>query len=284
MDKSKKTMFKAKKEAIKALPKKGVPLKKALDKVKPRKPKEYFKTGIDGLDELLGVGIPKGSSVLLAGGAGSGKTIMALQIINSACMSKKRCLYMSFEEEERKLVDHMEDFGWDAKGFQKAGLLKIKRFNPFDITRSIDALLEKAQGDLLIDIDPIILPDGFKPEILVVDSLTAIASAFTKKEESYRIYIEQLFRFLEKFSVTSFLITETDQNPAKFSTTGVEEFLADGVLVLHTVTSNNTRERFIEILKLRGAEHQKKIAAMRIVAGKGMEVYPDQEVLAKLSL
>lgn len=240
--------------------------------------KEYIKTGIEGLDTLMGEGMPKGSSVLLAGGAGSGKTIMTLQIINAACKQGKKCLYMSFEESEDHLKQHMADFGWNPKEFENKGLLKIKRFNTFDITRSVDALLEKAKGELLIEVTPVILPQGFKPEILIVDSLSAIASAFIgTKEESYRIYIEQLFRFLENLNTTSFLITETDQMPDKFSTTGVEEFLADGVIILYSIKLNNIRQRAIEVLKMRGTEHERKIVAMRIIRGKGIEVYPDQE-------
>lgn len=251
--------------------------KKPLGKIK-----EFMKTGIEGLDTLLEKGVPKGASVLLAGGAGSGKTIMGLQVINNLCKQGRKCLYMSFEESEERLREHMSDFGWDAKEFERKGVLMIKRFNPFDITRSVDALLEKAKGELLIDVQPVILPDHFKPEFIVLDSLTAIASAFSAREESYRIYIEQLFRFLENIGATSFLITETEQMPTKFSTTGVEEFLADGVIVLYAIKLNDIRENAIEVLKMRGVNHQKKIVAMRVIEKKGVEIYPEQEVYASM--
>ncbi|MBU2637881.1 MAG: AAA family ATPase [Nanoarchaeota archaeon] len=262
------------------LPKKARPKHYKL----PKKPavKEFMKTGIEGLDELLGKGVPKGAAVLLAGGAGSGKTIIGLQIVNYACKKGMKCLYMSFEESEERLRQHMSDFGWDAKSFESKNVLMIKRFNPFEITRSVDALLEKMKGELLIDVQPVILPDHFKPEIIVLDSLTAIASAFTGREESYRIYIEQLFRFLENIKSTSFLITETEQMPTKFSTTGVEEFLADGVIVLYAIKLNDIRENAIEVLKMRGVNHQKKIVAMRVIENKGVEVYPEQEVYASM--
>ncbi|MEK6899939.1 MAG: ATPase domain-containing protein, partial [Nanoarchaeota archaeon] len=157
----------------------------------------------------------------------------------------------------------------------------IKRFNPFDITRSVDALLMKAKGELLIDVEPIIFPDNFVPSVLVVDSLTAIASAFTGKEDTYRIYIEQLFRFFEKIGATAFLITETEQMPKMFSTSGVEEFLADGVIVLYAIKKGNVRENAIEILKMRGEKHQKKIVAMQI-SNVGITVFPEQEIFSEL--
>jgi len=238
---------------------------------------EYIRTGVPGFDELFEHGIPKGNAVLVAGGAGSGKTIFCLQSLANHASNGEKCLYMSFEESEERLIEHMEEFGWDAKEMIKKKNLFIKRFNPFDITRSVDALLMKAKGELLIDIDPVVFPNKFKPDFIVVDSLTAIASAFTGKEDSYRIYIEQLFRFFEKIKSTAFLITETKQIPDIFSTTGVEEFLADGVVVIYNFKRGDVRENAIEVLKMRGEKHQKKIVAMQITED-GMVVYPEQEV------
>tara|TARA_Y100000310_G_scaffold340367_1_gene435859 strand:- start:511 stop:1881 length:1371 start_codon:yes stop_codon:yes gene_type:complete len=243
--------------------------------------KHYIKTGIEGFDELLEQGIPQGNSIIVAGGAGSGKTIFTLQTLAHHAMEGEKCLYMTFEESEEDLVQHMEDFGWPARELIKKGRLKIQRFNPFDITRNVDALLAKQKGELLIDIDPVIIPKDFKPDFIVLDSLTAIASAFTSKAESYRIYIEQLFRFFEKIGATSFLITETEQIPKIFSTTGVEEFLAGGVVVLYNLKHGNVRENALEILKLRGAAHQKKIVAYQIT-GQGLVVYPEQEVFSEI--
>jgi circadian clock protein KaiC len=184
---------------------------------------------------------------------------------------------MTLEEREERLVQHMNDFGWDAEKMMKKGNLKLLRINPFDITRNVDAMLAKQKGELLIEVDPVIIPKGFKPDFVALDSLTAIASAFTGREENYRIYIEQLFRFFEKMGSTVLLITETEQIPKIFSKTGVEEFLADGVIVFYNLKHGNVRENAIEILKLRGASHQKKIVAMQITKS-GIVVYPEQEV------
>lgn len=244
--------------------------------------KEYMTTGIQGFDELLDKGIPKGSSIIIAGGAGSGKTIFCLQTMINKAKENSKVLYMTLEESEDKLVRHMEDLGWDPKPLIKSHKMKIVRMNPFDITRNVDALLAKQKGELLIEVDPVLFPkDCCDPDVIIIDSLTAIASAFTGKEDSYRIYIEQLFRFLEKTKATSFLITETEQVPKIFSQTGVEEFLADGVIVLYSIKHGNIRENAVEILKLRGAGHQKKIVAMQVTE-KGIIVYPEQDVFSDL--
>jgi len=240
--------------------------------------KEYIKTGIKGFDELFDKGIPKGNSVLIAGGAGSGKTIMCLQILAEAARRGEKCLYMSFEESEERLRRHMNDFGWSPEELEKKGSLLIKRFSIFDISRSMEALLAKKKGELLIDVKPVILPEGFRPDKVVVDSLTSIASAFVGND-TYRSYVEQLFRFFEEIGATSFLITETEQLPKIFSPTGVEEFLADGVVVLYNIRKGDIRESAIEVLKMRGAKHKKKIVAMQITS-QGIEVYPEQEVFS----
>ncbi len=90
-----------------------------------------------------------------------------------------------------------------------------------------------------------------------------------------------MFRFFEKIGATSFLITETEQIPKIFSKTGVEEFLADGVVVMYNLKHKNVRENAIEILKLRGAGHQKKIVALQITP-KGIVIYPGQEVFSEI--
>ena len=76
---------------------------------------KYITTGVPGLDDLFDQGIPKGSSVLVAGGTGSGKTNLCLQIIAHHASRGKKCYFMGFEESEDRLIEHMNDFGWNPK-------------------------------------------------------------------------------------------------------------------------------------------------------------------------
>lgn len=251
--------------------------KRGTQEHKAQTTKKHILTGVPGFDELLDHGIPKGSAVLVAGGSGSGKTIFCLQTLMYHASRGEKCFYMSFEESEKRLIEHMTDFGWDPEKSIKQDKLKIQRLSPFGITRSVEAMLAKEKGELLIDLEPVILPGDFEPDFVVVDSLTAVASAFTGAESSYRLYIEQLFRFFEERGSTSFLITETKQAPEIYSTTGVEEFLADGVIVMHNIERGDIRENAIEVLKMRGEKHQKKKVAMKIT-DEGIVVYPSQDV------
>jgi len=264
-------------------------IKGVLDKTrhvkKAIKPKnEWFKTGIPGFDALFKKGIPRGTSILVAGGPGSGKTIFCLQITNNIAVNGEKVLYISLEESEERLKKHMHDFKWDAEHLEKKGLLKIKRIDPFRISRNVEALLAKAKGELIMDIEEIgeLVPRGFEPDWIFIDSLTALSAAFKEDNDSYRVYIEQLFMYLEKRKVTSFLISETEQIPVKYSPSGVEEFLADGVVVLYNIRKGSIRESAIEVLKLRGGAHYKKIVALEIADNKGIIVYPEQEIIGGL--
>ena len=145
---------------------------------------------------------------------------------------------MSFEESEKRLMEHMEDFGWNPEKLIASGNLKIKRYLPSDIhylseKGSDNAMFAKEEDSQLLQLEPVTLEEDYKPDFVVIDSLTAIASAFMGKGGSYRFYAERLFRFFEKIGSTNYFITETKQIPETFSQTGVEEFLADGVIVLY---------------------------------------------------
>jgi circadian clock protein KaiC len=251
---------------------------------------KYISTGITGFDELFERGIPKGANVIVAGSAGSGKTIFCLQTLTHHARRGKKCLYMSFEEPESQLIDHMREFGWNPDEVILSNNLKIKMFLTSDIYydmqpggQGVDAMIANDSDSLLMDLKPLAITKtiGFKPDMVVLDSLTAIASSFMGREQSYRFYVERLFRFFKGIGCTTFLITETPDKTDVYSPTGVEEFIADGVIVLYNLRNGNIRESGIEILKMRGSRHQKKIVAMQIDT-KGISVYPDLEIFGRV--
>lgn len=239
---------------------------------------DYVGTGVTGLDELFMHGIPRGSSVLTIGGPGSGKTIFCLQTLYNAAKAGEKVFYITLEENPDTLRRHMLDFGWDIAPLEKSGHFLIKKFTPMDITRQIDAMMERIKGELLIDIRPLVIPANYKPDRIAIDSLSAVASALYGKEESYRIYIEQLFNLFKEIGATTFLISESNDPASRLSSSGAEEFLSDGVFVFYNLRQGNVRESAFEILKMRGSGFKKKIVPFQIKAGKGIIIYPEQEV------
>jgi KaiC/GvpD/RAD55 family RecA-like ATPase len=251
---------------------------------------EAYKTGIVGFDALLkGRGIPGSSSVLVEGGPGSGKTIFCLHVAKSFCEQGKKVLYMSFEEPEDRLKNHMEAFGMDVKKYVKNGTLVIKRFNALDIARSVEALLSEAKKELLIEVQPILIPQDIDPDLVLVDSLTSIASAFSGEENRFRIYMEQLFRYLEEHKMSSLLIREV-ANPGHIgeghsASDEATSFLSDGIIVFYNVVFNTgKRSRAVEILKLRGQPFTRSIVEAEIIDKKGLEIYPHKPLKGSYKL
>lgn len=250
----------------------------------------YFKTGVPGMDELMTRGIPWGSAVIVEGGPGSGKTLFCLQAGLNACKNGFRVLYMSFEEKEESLREHMRMFGHNPDEYEKNGLLMIKRFNALDIARSVEALLSEAKKELLIDVEVVLIPQDYKPDLVLIDSLTSISSAFSGEEYRFRIYMEQMFRYLEKNNITSLLIRETPK-PTHTGTSSIAEggeaisFLSDGIIVIYNVLYNTgLRGRALEIFKLRGENFKRRLVELEITDKEGMRIYPEKPIKGNYTL
>jgi len=283
-----KIFIKSKKPNVRIKPHKAVRSAKPKKSVQVKQIKK-LRTGIPGFDKLFRTGIPKGASILVEGGPGSGKTIFCLHLANEFCKRGMKVLYMSFEEPEKRLKSHMVNFKWEPEKYEKQGLLMIRRFNALDIARSVEALLSEAKKELLIEIQPVLIPKEYKPDIILVDSMTSISSAFSGEESRFRIYMEQLFRYLEGNNITSFLIRET-ANPTHMGGTFVEHgeavsFLSDGIIVLYSVVYNNgKRDRALEVLKMRGEDIDRRIVRAEILNKRGFVVYPNQQLKGKYIL
>jgi KaiC/GvpD/RAD55 family RecA-like ATPase len=251
---------------------------------------EVIKFNVAGFNDLMRqAGVPVGSSILVEGGPGSGKTIFCLHLADDMCSRGKKVLYMSFEEPEDRLVAHMESFGFPAGKYVKDGTLIIMRFNALDIARSVEALLSEAKKELLIEVQPILIPQDINPDLVLVDSLTSIASAFSGEESRFRIYMEQLFRYLEEHKMTSFLIREVP-NPGHVGKTvtmadEATSFLSDGIIIFYNVIfSTGNRTRAMEILKLRGQQFERKIVEVEIKDKEGMKIYANKPLRGKYEL
>jgi KaiC/GvpD/RAD55 family RecA-like ATPase len=239
-----------------------------------------LKTHIAGFDSLFEAGgIPRGNTVLVAGGPGTGKSIICRQICFNLISKGKNCMYVSFEENADRIEMSMGKFGWDVRKYIDNNQFLIQQINPLDILRMKFGSLggSGSATEVSTRIKPLVIPKDFYPEVIVVDSLTAIISVSVTKDKNYRVYLQQMFDFFEESGATSFLITETDPVPTRFSESGIEEFLADGIIVLYNLKNKNGRESAIEVLKMRNMKHEKRVVSMQITED-GIEIFPDRTV------
>ncbi len=237
--------------------------KKALPKILP--------TRVGRFDQLISDhGIERGSTILVSGGAGTGKTTFSMQsLYNGAMEGEEKGIYLSFEEQPAKIREHMKkNFGMDFEALEKKGLIAIIKIDPAKIARSLEESMLEKEGGLKIEMKKISFP--FVPDRICVDSLSALSIAF-EKEETYRKYLRELFGALEASNAVSLVLTETEQNPSVYSRSGVEEFLSDGVVVLYNIKKDGKRENALEILKLRSSKHKKGLVPYRF-GPKGLEI------------
>lgn len=240
--------------------------------------------GVPGLSKLFEGNIKKNVSFLISGGSGCGKTIFCLQIVYNAAKLGHKCLYISLEESPEKLVSYMHVFGWSPEELIKKGLFKIVRINPFEVAKSIERSYHELVRDKympglkhiqkLLESDPTV-------EIVVIDSISVVEAIFLSKKELYRLHLQQLFEFFEKNNIALFVVSESEASPLEYVARGVEEFLADIVVLLYNVRQGDIRTSAIEVFKARGIKHLKKIIPMHIESGKGITIFPRLKVFGE---
>ncbi len=242
-----------------------------LEDLKERKQKrkidediEFLPVRVDRFDENLSAkGIERGSTILVSGGCGTGKSTFCMQSIYHGLLNGEKAVYILFEESAEKLKRHMKNnYGWDLEAFEQEEKFAMLKINPFKIARSVEASLLKQRRALLVQVEQLELP--FVPDKIAVDSLSSLSVAFMGNSENYRYYIKHMFDSLNQYDSVNYIISETEQDPGIYSRTGIEEFLGDGVIVLYNVKVANTRKRAMEILKMRCCNHSKNLMPYNI--------------------
>ena len=219
-------------------------------------------TGIKGLDVLLKGGLPKGSTTLVSGTPGSGKTILSMQfLINGYLQTKEKGFYISLEEDVDRMENYMsKSFGWPIKELRKKGKLILVRSDVYDFEKFKDL------------IETTVEKNGI--ERVVIDPITVISLFFEKPLEIRRSLLE-LDRLLKKLNCTSLLTCEIPEGTNAISSFGIEEFTSDGIIIL---TYKIGAPRGIVIRKMRLVDHDKEIHPFEIREGKGIIVYPTEKL------
>ncbi|MFH0860391.1 MAG: ATPase domain-containing protein [Candidatus Altiarchaeota archaeon] len=255
------------------------------------KEKEFMPVRVSTFDKLItNGGIERGNTVLLSGGCGSGKTIFGVQSVYNAVLNNEKAVYITLEETAEKIKRHMKrNFGWDLDALEERGSLSMQYIDSVELAKdieqtldegdlrdksSIELILEKHPEISLIDSRRVGLP--FKPDRIVVDSLTALSSSFSDLKK-YRLYLQVMVDSLNKHDSVNILLGETDQDPVKYSSHGPEEFLVDGVVVLYNIRKGQLRRRAIEIVKMRCSDHVKELIPYTIDKS-GFKIMPSDKL------
>ncbi|MFN7138826.1 MAG: circadian clock protein KaiC [Limisphaerales bacterium] len=230
-----------------------------------------LQTNIDGFDYISMGGLPAGRTTLVSGTAGSAKTVMAAQfLVEGITKSNQPGVFVTFEEPADAIRRNMRSFGWDIAKWEKQGMWAFVDAAP----RPSDEAMVAGEYDLeglLIQIHSAI--KKVKAKRLSMDSLGAI---FTQFEDSGLVRRE-LFRIVHSLNdsgVTSIITSERVDEYGSIARFGVEEFVADNVMILRNVLEEEKRRRTIEILKFRGTNHLKGEFPFTVLPDAGMVVIP----------
>ena len=225
-------------------------------------------SGIVGLDELIEGGFERGSSVLLTGGAGTGKTTFALQFLYAGAKEYNESgVFITFEEDQESLYKHCARFGWDFKALEEKGLFSVLSYKPHQVNK----LMQEGGGPIRDAIK------AMNAKRLAIDSITAYGLLF-QDEYQKRESILEFFDLLKKWGCTSLVISELPPHIAEIKE-GSIGFLTDAIIALYYQKreDKDVRVHSLEILKMRGTKHTNKVCALTFESN-GVVIYPDVEV------
>ena len=232
------------------------------------------KTGVPGLDRLIGGGLPRGSCTLLSGKCGTGKTILSMQyVIKGIKEHGEPGVFVSFEREPEVLYEEMNVFGWHLKDLENQGSLELMGGTLDRVTKFGRKV--GARGEDLIE-EIIETVRERKAERLALDGLGQFSMLFPDKL-AFRSGLARLQRGLNKLGCTSILTSEVEDGKEGLSRLGVEEYVADGVIVLYYEGDGLTRTRALEVRKMRGTRHSDHMSFFEI-SGGGIRIIKIEEV------
>ncbi|ADL59056.1 circadian clock protein KaiC [Methanothermobacter marburgensis] len=214
--------------------------------------RELVSTGIPDLDDMLGGGVYRGSSVLISGTTGAGKTTVLSKFAYEACRRGERCLYFANEEPADQIIRNMESVGIQLKDHTDDKLM-IHSDRPTSL--GLESHLTEMQ-DLVMD---------FKPDTVLVDPVTGLAAAggpSNRVSNAKNLFI-RFTDFLKSRGVTS-LFTYLIRSPVTATQTELEiSSLIDTWIVLEHVRTNGDYKRLLRILKSRGMDHSSSVAELK---------------------
>ena len=219
---------------------------------------ERISTGIPALDAMLGgKGYFRGSSILISGTAGTGKTSVAAHFADAACARGERCILFSFEESAGQVIRNMRSIGINLGRWINKGLLQFHAERPTATGLELHLVkMHKIIGE-------------FDPSIVVVDPVTGLTESGTPAET--RSMLLRLVDFLKQKQITALMTTLTGGAAAQEQTEVNISSLVDTWLLLRDIESGGERNRGLYILKSRGAAHSNQIREF-ILTDHGVEL------------
>jgi KaiC domain protein len=214
---------------------------------------ELVSTGVEGLDEMLGGGLPKNHIVTVLGAFGTGKTTLSLQFIMRGLAKGEK---------------NAQSYGWDLQKFQDDGTLAIVKLEPADVKTTLTRVKSELPEFL----------GKFGADRLAIDSISLLNMMFQDEVER-RTQLFELYQQIKSTGATTLLTAEAKDDNPRSSRDGLVEYVSDGVILLLFNEPERSKETqlVIQIVKVRRRKHlrQKK---PYLITGHGIEVHTEADV------
>jgi KaiC/GvpD/RAD55 family RecA-like ATPase len=242
-------------------------------------------TGIKGLDEVLHGGLPKGRIILVVGSPGSGKTTFAMQFLVGGTKVGESGLYVSMDEKPERIKLDLSSFNWNIEALEREGKLTI--IDATQLRRPAARLPDRTPGERGVDL---VLPELTLSSLartirriateegvgrIVIDPITSLILRYPEEPKRRRALLH-FFDALESTGCSCIVTSElrTSILARRFQ---IEEYLSQGVVLLHTMVHEGNVIRALQVEKMRGISHDTQLRPYQI-GPAGIEVYPKDRV------
>jgi circadian clock protein KaiC len=219
---------------------------------------EAVSSGVPALDSMLSKGgFFKGSSILVSGTAGTGKTSMAASFINQACLEKKRCLFFVFEESPQQIIRNVSSIGIDLQRHMDEGLLQFYASRPtlYGLEMHLVAIHKSIKQ--------------YKPDVVVLDPITNLITVGSISE--VKAMLVRLIDFLQHEQITVMFTALTLNNIINDQTDEGVSSLVDSWIQIKDIEFNGERNRGLYIMKARGMKHSNQIREF-VITDNGLDL------------
>nr|HID59924.1 circadian clock protein KaiC [Desulfobacterales bacterium] len=207
---------------------------------------DRISTGIPRLDTMLGgKGYYRGSSILVSGTGGTGKTSVAAHFVDAACRRGERSLYFAFEESANQIIRNMRSIGIDLGRWVESGILRLRATRPtlYGLEMQLDTMHR--------------MVESFEPQVVVVDPISNLVAVGSETEVKF--LLARLLDFLKTRKITTLLTNLSHGGGSSEQTEIGVSSLVDTWILLRDIEENGERNRCLYVLKSRGMAHSNQI-------------------------
>ncbi|MFH1398928.1 MAG: ATPase domain-containing protein [Candidatus Woesearchaeota archaeon] len=249
-----------------------------------------IKTYVEGFDEHLQGGIPEGHIVLVSGVAGTMKSSFVFNVLYNEALNGRVCMYVSLEQSYTSLINHMVNMDFKMDKVNLVILSDISKINEAiaqidenkgaliitdlsSIRKQVKQIQVDSTKDWLNVIKNIVkkVKDKAKCDLFCLDSMSALYVLSNFDDARTKLF--HVFEFLRDLEITSFLISEMPLSKHKYSEYEVEDYLADGIIVLDLARHQRKVSREIAVVKMRGTDCNHDIFTLEFKDGKFHALY-----------